>query len=196
MRACHCLPAAPGNPEQLQATLRKPLYAKRRSVLSVCTRDAPVIENLCRAGQPTCLLWSRGKIRCVAAEERDDPHQGGLLRYHWTPETLQRLTEEQDRHQNLVHELEALDTPGPDTNPYHDFHNIIVSLFILNSNMLCLRLHQTVTKFIHKLGETRDTSIKTMQALHPCILITHRCTKHTMVELSQANQFIRYCKQS
>ncbi|CAK0783054.1 hypothetical protein CVIRNUC_006249 [Coccomyxa viridis] len=43
-----------------------------------------------------------------------------LLRHHWTPESLQMLNEERDRRQNLMHELEALDTPGPAHGLVHD----------------------------------------------------------------------------
>ena len=65
-----------------------------------------------------------------------------LLRHHWTPESLQMLNEEQDKRRNLMHELQALDTPGPAHNLVHDPPDSSVSLCVLDSGIFCLRLPQ------------------------------------------------------
>ena len=85
-----------------------------------------------------------------------------LLRHHWTPESLQMLNEERDRHQNLVHELEALDTPRPAENEVHDSPDRSVSLLCWEASCsACGSSKQEC--YLHGIRKERDTCIKTMQ---------------------------------
>ena len=115
-----------------------------------------------------------------------------LLRHHWTPESLQMLKEEQDKRQNLMHELQALDTSTPANDLVQDLPDKFVNPC---SDMLCFWLIQRGVDFVHHQRKKRNTAIKIMQAVQSYTLIRDPCPKHGGEHVSQAQPSIKYCMQ-